>query len=1080
MVGGTGRGRPRRKQGARGGRGRQARDGRAKPPSLTECFFDRCNDVLERLKKKDHYNIFLEPVDPNVVADYDTIVKTPMAISIIAKKLGDGQYKSLGAFRHDLDLMWSNCLLFNGTDPSNVFTKKAIELRKATDKLMTSTRIELEKDKEEIDRWKERHRRNKPTGSTAVADAEHDALLSTATDAPASNDPNSTSNKNPPPEPERADPREAFENALRLLLREQYSSNTGLYKRQIEETAPDHYVTPDGGVVRIPSVRYDPFEPQRWDEPIDGKNRNDLPLTDYLFNRIPPASRGNQCSPLERREFVNVKAYVESLQSFVKNAGEIPSKIIAEFLGPELAIRDTMERRKRRKLDGNGMHAPGQSESEAKEPSRSKDPLLTACRYSLLNHPPRRLPELDGENGLHHFMSADLVEQVKNVPISVIDFATPYGVCTQSLDEIVRLAQMRVNVGLDPAHVRSLEGLRKTTAEFCQRQDPRAVQAMGGASALQPTQIHDFQLKSTNSIETMAKVMPDRKLVPSRQQQQQQQQQVLRQQQQQQHHQQQQQRQHQQHQQQQHQQATQPDLTRSLGQGRIGNQILPPLGSHVPLATDHQNPLTVRRLQDQNDKSRSRARNSVNSYQARNTSPLQQQQRHPVNHMPNGLPGRANPAGALSNVLGNSAPINQLGNLARLQNPMHLSNNNNSMHLANITRNVPNHLLGPGASTKSRPMGVMGPGGGSASFFGSNDLHKVHHPKTLPPVHNAHRGPLPQLSSTQNGITPAMHGSLMNPVQNPPPAQLRALPNPMAAVQGNNPALRLASMGSMMKHSGAPGQVGDQRMSQKVDQPPQPPQQPQHISNNIDSLGKQSSDLSGLLAEDSMQRRRQQFTAHAKSAPNLRQMQMPNISAGTSSTGAPGLQRAQPIRNAIVNGAANLPRNLQALAGRPTNSQPLPNHFNQTARHQSLNAPGYGPTAQQAGMTAARASSPALTQSAPFQTRNVPQLAGQGQMSGGIPQLMSRMPQVDVPIFGSNDSGGGGGSNTVGEMPTMPALFENGRDNKPSGAQTVGGGGPLPGVAAAAPAAPPTTGSPQLDNIFSQFDNDGAAPDFGF
>ena len=57
----------------------------------------------------------------------------------------------------------------------------------------------------------------------------------------------------------------------------------------------------------------------------------------------------------------------------------------------------------------------------------------------------------------------------------------------------------------------------------------------------------------------------------------------------------------------------------------------------------------------------------------------------------------------------------------------------------------------------------------------------------------------------------------------------------------------------------------------------------------------------------------------------------------------------------------------------------------------------------------------------------------------------------------------------------MPALFESGTENI-----NVGGPDPLPDVASAALAAPTTASSPQVDYISLKFDNDRAAPDFGF
>lgn len=77
-----------------------------------------CGQVLRELKKAKHRNInypFLEPVD--VVAlnipDYPTIVKHPMDLSTIERKLQQGEYETPSDFEADIRLMFNNCYLYN-------------------------------------------------------------------------------------------------------------------------------------------------------------------------------------------------------------------------------------------------------------------------------------------------------------------------------------------------------------------------------------------------------------------------------------------------------------------------------------------------------------------------------------------------------------------------------------------------------------------------------------------------------------------------------------------------------------------------------------------------------------------------------------------------------------------------------------------------------------------------------------------------------------------------------------------------------------------------------------------------------
>lgn len=54
---------------------------------------------------------FLQPVNPNEVTDYYTIIKNPMDLSKIESKIG--KYMDVAEFSEDVALMFSNCLLYN-------------------------------------------------------------------------------------------------------------------------------------------------------------------------------------------------------------------------------------------------------------------------------------------------------------------------------------------------------------------------------------------------------------------------------------------------------------------------------------------------------------------------------------------------------------------------------------------------------------------------------------------------------------------------------------------------------------------------------------------------------------------------------------------------------------------------------------------------------------------------------------------------------------------------------------------------------------------------------------------------------
>jgi hypothetical protein len=61
------------------------------------------------------------------IPDYPEVIKNPMDLGTIWKKLQDGQYNDASEVLADLDLVWSNCLLYN--PPGNAISDWAIELR---------------------------------------------------------------------------------------------------------------------------------------------------------------------------------------------------------------------------------------------------------------------------------------------------------------------------------------------------------------------------------------------------------------------------------------------------------------------------------------------------------------------------------------------------------------------------------------------------------------------------------------------------------------------------------------------------------------------------------------------------------------------------------------------------------------------------------------------------------------------------------------------------------------------------------------------------------------------------------------
>ncbi|KAH9890905.1 Bromodomain-containing protein [Cubamyces lactineus] len=77
-----------------------------------------CEKIWKDLHQKQHYTIahhFYEPVDPirMGIPEYPKVIKKPMDLSTIKKKLDAGEYPNAEKFREDFRLMIKNCMTFN-------------------------------------------------------------------------------------------------------------------------------------------------------------------------------------------------------------------------------------------------------------------------------------------------------------------------------------------------------------------------------------------------------------------------------------------------------------------------------------------------------------------------------------------------------------------------------------------------------------------------------------------------------------------------------------------------------------------------------------------------------------------------------------------------------------------------------------------------------------------------------------------------------------------------------------------------------------------------------------------------------
>lgn len=101
-----------------------------------EELYESAEKVLTELKAHTEHSFpFLNPVKKKDAPDYYVVIKQPMDLGTMTKKLKQLAYKSKKEFVDDLNQIWKNCLKFN-SNPDHIFRKHALFMQKETDKLV--------------------------------------------------------------------------------------------------------------------------------------------------------------------------------------------------------------------------------------------------------------------------------------------------------------------------------------------------------------------------------------------------------------------------------------------------------------------------------------------------------------------------------------------------------------------------------------------------------------------------------------------------------------------------------------------------------------------------------------------------------------------------------------------------------------------------------------------------------------------------------------------------------------------------------------------------------------------------------
>ncbi|KAH9862211.1 hypothetical protein IAQ61_010414 [Plenodomus lingam] len=136
-----------------------------------EELYESMEKVLMELKAGEHAHPFLQRVNKREAPDYYNVIKHPMDIGTMMKKLKQLQYKSKKEFVDDLMLIWSNCLKYNA-DPSHFLRKKALHMKKETEKLVPLIPDITVRDRAEVEAEERRLQRSGDLDADGAEDSE--------------------------------------------------------------------------------------------------------------------------------------------------------------------------------------------------------------------------------------------------------------------------------------------------------------------------------------------------------------------------------------------------------------------------------------------------------------------------------------------------------------------------------------------------------------------------------------------------------------------------------------------------------------------------------------------------------------------------------------------------------------------------------------------------------------------------------------------------------------------------------------------------------------------------------------------
>ncbi|KAJ4300704.1 Transcriptional activator spt7 [Kalmusia sp. IMI 367209] len=164
-----------------------------------EELYESMEKVIMELKAGEHANPFLQRVNKREAPDYYNVIKQPMDIGTMLKKLKQLAYKSKKEFVDDLMLIWANCLKYNSAS-DHPLRKKALHMRKETEKLVPLIPEITVRDRAEVEA-EERRMRNGDADADGAEDSEDEEpiMASRGRKAPSKGGKGSSTTRKAPP-----------------------------------------------------------------------------------------------------------------------------------------------------------------------------------------------------------------------------------------------------------------------------------------------------------------------------------------------------------------------------------------------------------------------------------------------------------------------------------------------------------------------------------------------------------------------------------------------------------------------------------------------------------------------------------------------------------------------------------------------------------------------------------------------------------------------------------------------------------------------------------------------------------------